>query len=116
MLERDWDGGRAYTQSKLAQILTTMEMAPELLPRGITINAVHPATYMPTNMVAGRFPPASPISAGVESLMHLVADPGLDHATGRYFNRLRDARADPQAYDEAARRRLRALSDELIAE
>ena len=69
---------------------------------------------MPTNMVVGRFPPASSIADGVESLMHLVADPALDGTTGRYFNRLQQARPDAQADDSGARAKLRALSAALI--
>ena len=36
---------------------------------------------------------------------------GLETVTGRYFNGQREARADPQAYEPEARRRLRALSE-----
>ena len=39
----------------------------------------------------------------------------LDGVTGRFFDGLRESRAKPQAYDPAARQRLRQLSDELIA-
>jgi NAD(P)-dependent dehydrogenase (short-subunit alcohol dehydrogenase family) len=113
MMLHDWDRARSYCRSKLAQILMTVDMAPDLAPRGIAINAVHPATFMPTNMVVGRFPPASSVDDGVESLMHLVADPALDGTTGRYFNRLQEARPDAQAEDAGARAKLRALSETL---
>jgi hypothetical protein len=42
--------------------------------------------------------------------MHLITG---DVGTGRYFNGLREARADAQAYDPQARRRLRELSGKL---
>jgi hypothetical protein len=69
---------------------------------------------MPTKMVieAGTTP-ASPLERGLEATRRLVADPGLDGVTGVYFNRTREAEPDPQARDAGARRRLRALSDEL---
>jgi hypothetical protein len=35
--------------------------------------------------------------------------------SGRFFNGLREARADAQAYDPDARARLQALSDELTS-
>jgi NAD(P)-dependent dehydrogenase (short-subunit alcohol dehydrogenase family) len=51
MLARNYTGGRAYTQSKLAQIMFTFDLARELDPARITANCLHPATYMPTTMV-----------------------------------------------------------------
>jgi len=57
--------------------------------------------------------PMSSVEEGAEAIMNLAASPGMDGRSGRYFNGLREARADPQAYDEAARQRLRAISLEL---
>ena len=51
MLTRGYTGGRAYAQSKLAQIMFTFDLARELDLRAITANSVHPATYMATTMV-----------------------------------------------------------------
>jgi len=51
MLSRDYSGGRAYTQSKLAQIMFTFDLASEQNPATITANCLHPATYMATTMV-----------------------------------------------------------------
>jgi NAD(P)-dependent dehydrogenase (short-subunit alcohol dehydrogenase family) len=114
MLLHGYSGGRAYCQRKLAQVLFTFDLAGELAGRGVTATCLHPATYMPTKMVieAGTIP-ANPLERGLEATRRLVADPGLDGVTGVYFNGLRQAEPDPQAHDPDARRRLRALSDEL---
>lgn len=53
MLEQHYDGVRAYRQSKLAQIMFTLDLAGELDPRRVTANCLHPATYMPTKIVRG---------------------------------------------------------------
>jgi NAD(P)-dependent dehydrogenase (short-subunit alcohol dehydrogenase family) len=114
MLERDYDPGRAYAQSKLAQIMHTFDLAAGHDPGIITANALHPATYMPTKMVLhARGSSLSSLEEGEEATERLVVDPELRDVTGRYFNGLREAPAQPQAYDEDARRRLRALSLEL---
>jgi NAD(P)-dependent dehydrogenase (short-subunit alcohol dehydrogenase family) len=114
MLEHGYSGVRAYCQSKLAQVLFTIDLAEQLEGRDVTVNSLHPATYMPTKMVrhAGATP-ASTIDQGAEATARLVADPDLDGVSGRYFNGLREARADGQAYDAEARRRLRQLSERL---
>jgi NAD(P)-dependent dehydrogenase (short-subunit alcohol dehydrogenase family) len=115
MLTRGYDGWRAYRQSKLAQILFTFDLADELKGRNVTANALHPATFMDTTMVRrSGMQPASKVEEGGEAILRLIASPGLEDKTGLYFNGLREARADPQAYDAAARGRLRALSFELV--
>jgi len=114
MLTRGYSGTRAYCQSKLAQIMFTIDLAGELQGAGVTVNALHPATYMNTTMVRrAGVPPISTVEQGAEAILNLAVGPALEGRTGLYFNRLREARADPQAYDAGARARLRALSLEL---
>jgi NAD(P)-dependent dehydrogenase (short-subunit alcohol dehydrogenase family) len=114
MLEARYDGVQAYCQSKLAQVMFTLDLAEELRDEGVTVNCLHPATYMPTKMVrATGARPASSLEEGVAATLRLVADPALDGMTGRYFDRTREARAHRQAYDRDARRRLRELSERL---
>ncbi|MFG1705797.1 SDR family NAD(P)-dependent oxidoreductase [Nonomuraea sp. M3C6] len=110
MLVKDYSGVRAYCQSKLAQVMFTVDLAEELAGSGVTANALHPATYMPTKMVAT---PASELREGVEATSRLVTDPELDGVSGRFFDGARPAHALDQAYDPDARARLRALSDSL---
>jgi NAD(P)-dependent dehydrogenase (short-subunit alcohol dehydrogenase family) len=117
MLERDYSGVRAYCQSKLAQVMFTIDLAEELADRGVTANCLHPATYMPTKIViAARGAAVSTLEEGVEATMRLIADPDLDGVTGRYFNGTEEAAAHEQAYDEDARRRLRELSERLTGQ
>jgi NAD(P)-dependent dehydrogenase (short-subunit alcohol dehydrogenase family) len=115
MLERAYDGVRAYRQSKLALVMFTFDLADELRDAGVTANCLHPATYMPTKMVLeAGVNPVSSLEQGLQATLRLVADADLDDVTGRYFDGQRDARAHPQAYDLDARRRLRELSTQLV--
>jgi NAD(P)-dependent dehydrogenase (short-subunit alcohol dehydrogenase family) len=115
MLEHGYDGGRAYRQSKLAQIMHAFDLAEELEGRGVTATALHPATFMDTKMVIeAGVTPASTVQEGLEATWRLVADPALDGVSGAYFNGTREVRADAQAYDLDARRRLRELSQRLV--
>jgi NAD(P)-dependent dehydrogenase (short-subunit alcohol dehydrogenase family) len=121
MAERDYEGFRAYVQSKLAQIMFTSELAHRLRAAGeerVTVNALHPATFMDTKMVRaglGR-PGRSEVAEGVQSLSRLVEDPALDGVSGTYFDQLEEGTAEGQAYDPDARRRLWELSEELTGE
>ena len=114
MLTRGYSGVRAYCQSKLAQILFTIDLAEEVKGRGVTVNCLHPASYMATTMVRqSGVEPMSTVEEGGEAILQLVELPALDGRTGLYFNGLRESRANAQAYDARARKRLRALSFEL---
>jgi NAD(P)-dependent dehydrogenase (short-subunit alcohol dehydrogenase family) len=114
MLTRTYDGARAYRQSKLAQVMFTFDLAEELRGSGVTVNCLHPATYMATTMVReAGVSPVSTVEEGADAILNLAVSPQLEGRSGLYFERKREARANAQAYDKAARDRLRALSLEL---
>jgi NAD(P)-dependent dehydrogenase (short-subunit alcohol dehydrogenase family) len=115
MITRNYSGSRAYAQSKLAQIMFSIDLAGELKGAGVTVNSLHPATYMNTTMVrAGGITPVSTVDVGGRAILHLATGDDVAHKSGLFFNGMNEARANPQAYDEAARKRLRQLSLELV--
>ncbi|TQS41770.1 SDR family NAD(P)-dependent oxidoreductase [Cryptosporangium phraense] len=110
LLERSYGGSRAYAQSKLAQIMWTFDLAAS----GVTANAIHPGTYMPTGMVAeAGVTPLTALEDGVAATARLVK---LEGISGKFFDGQREATADPTAYDPKAREYLRALTDKLLAD
>lgn len=113
MLRRHWDGVQAYCQAKLAQIMLTIDLAQALAGSGVTVNALHPASYMPTKIVTHLFTPQSTVAEGVANLARLVDDPKFDHATGGYYRLAQLAEPMAQALDPAARAQLRRISAEL---
>ena len=114
MLTKGYSGGRAYCQSKLAQIMFTIDLARELEGSGVTVNVVHPATYMDTTMVRqSGVEPISSVDEGADAILNLALSEKLAGTTGAFFNGQREAKALAQAYDPQARRRLREMSVEL---
>jgi NAD(P)-dependent dehydrogenase (short-subunit alcohol dehydrogenase family) len=115
MIEHGYTGTRAYGQSKLAQIMSGFELASRVPAAEVTVNSLHPATYMPTKMVLqeiGRH--VDSLETGVAATHRLVTDEGLATTTGRFFDRMREARADAQAYDPRARAELWERSLKLV--
>ena len=115
MLERNYNGIQAYCQSKLAQIAYGMALAERLDPAEVTVNSLHPSTFMPTKMVlAERGSAEDPLERGVEATYRLVTDPSLDGVSGALLR--------PRGGDGAAsvgagpgnRERLVELSQELV--
>jgi len=114
MMTKGYSGGRGYAQSKLAQVMMTIDMAPALEKQGILTYSLHPATTMATTMArALNVKPRSTIAEGVESVVNAIV---TNEPTGTYFNQLKPARANAQAYDAEAREKLRVLSERLIGE
>ncbi len=114
MLEKNFNSTQAYCQSKLALIMFTIDLAEKLKDENITVNSLHPGTYLDTNMVRNaNINPWGKPETGADAEVYLAASPELNHVTGKYFNIKSEAKADPQAYDKNARKRLWDLSVEL---
>jgi NAD(P)-dependent dehydrogenase (short-subunit alcohol dehydrogenase family) len=113
MIERGYSGTRAYCQSKLAQIMFAIDLDAELKTFGVSVNSLHPATYMDTTMVrqSGR-QPLSTVEEGAAAILKAALAPAAETG-GRFFNGLIEARANPQAYDAGARAALKTLSERL---
>ncbi|OJJ23182.1 hypothetical protein BKI52_02165 [marine bacterium AO1-C] len=108
----EWSAMRAYSQSKLAQVTYTLAMAKILDPILVRINALHPATAMPTKIVMNHFEPQSDLKDGVNSIVHLVES--NDQAIhGKFFAETTEARPNAQAEDEKAQQQLMELSRQL---
>ena len=97
MLTHGYSGVRAYCQSKLAQILFTVDLARELAGQNITVNCLHPATYMNTTMVRlSGVQPISTVEQGGAAILQLVESPALAGKSGLYFSGMQElARRSP---------------------
>jgi NAD(P)-dependent dehydrogenase (short-subunit alcohol dehydrogenase family) len=112
MLERGYSSGRAYGQSKLAQVMFTIDLAQELKGKGIVVQALHPATYMDTTMVrSAGGTPRSTVAEGADAVMNAIA---TSAPSGSFFIGQRvGTPPHAQAADAEARRQLRELSRKL---
>jgi NAD(P)-dependent dehydrogenase (short-subunit alcohol dehydrogenase family) len=115
MLTRGYSGVTAYRQSKLAMVAWTFDLAKRLAATGVTVNALHPASLMPTKMVLeAGWEVMSSVEEGLKATLRLVTDPALESVTGEYFDGLSLAKANAQAYDQQVQQRLAALSHKLV--
>lgn len=114
MLEKNFNAVQAYCQSKLALIMFTIDLAEKLKGENITVNSLHPGTYLNTNMVrSSNITPWGDPESGADAEVYLATSPKLNNITGKYFNVKSEARAESQAYNKQARKRLWEMSLEL---
>ena len=123
--ERSYSGGRAYNQSKLANVLFSYELARRLRTTAVTANALHPGVV--STSFGGEDPGRAqrlfvPImrpfmktpAQGAATSIHLAAAPDLEQMTGRYFANSRPKRSSRRSYDEATAARLWQVSADLV--
>ncbi|MGW9028662.1 SDR family NAD(P)-dependent oxidoreductase [Streptomyces sp. NPDC055722] len=112
-LTRGYSGMSAYCRSKFALAAHTFALAEELGDSGVSVNVLHPATYMDTAMVReGGIAPWNTVADGAPGVLALAT---RDLGTGGYFDGTRPARAHEQAYDREVQRRLAAVTGQLVA-
>ncbi len=116
---------RAYDNSKLANILFTMELARRLGGTGVTVNALHPgfvATGFAKNngkIIAALVSIFAPLVArspakGAETSIYLASSPSIEGITGKYFYDSHVIPAAPQATDTVVARKLWDVSAEMV--
>ncbi|WP_225840035.1 SDR family NAD(P)-dependent oxidoreductase [Streptomyces sp. NK08204] len=111
-LTRDYSGVSAYCRSKLALATHTFTLAEELAGTGVSVNVLHPATYMDTVMVReSGIAPWNSVADGAPGVLALAT---RDLGTGGYFDGNRPARAHEAAYDPEVRERLAAVTEQLL--
>ena len=116
---------RAYSRSKLAEVLFTRELARRLQGTGVTVNSVHPgavatniwdrapAYTRPVFALAKRIAMISP-EAGAATIVYLASSPDVAGKTGLYFEQNRPKTPSPLAQDDALAARLWDESASLV--
>jgi len=123
--ERHYGGMEAYGNSKLANLLFTIELARRLKGTGVTVNALHPGfvnTGFAKNngaLVATVFGAVAPLIArppekGAATSIYLALSPEVQSITGKYFSDSKMVRTAPQAADTAVAKRLWEISAEMV--
>jgi NAD(P)-dependent dehydrogenase (short-subunit alcohol dehydrogenase family) len=112
----------AYSQSKLANIMWTYELARRLEGTGVTANCLHPGAVTTSfgnsiplmNWVyrlGGRFMRTP--EKGAETVIYLASSPEVEGVTGKYFQDCKPIKSVPRSYDREDARRLWQVSAEL---
>ncbi|MGB0523702.1 MAG: SDR family oxidoreductase [Flammeovirgaceae bacterium] len=122
-LERDYSNIKAYSNSKLANILFTHELAKKLKETPVTVNALHPGVvnsnfaenssmFLKTMMVLAR-PFMVSIEKGAETSIYLASSEEVAGISGRYFVRKKAKAPSADASNPALAKKLWDISLEL---
>lgn len=114
---------RAYAQSKLANVMFTIELARRLEGSGVTVNCFHPG-FVKTNMAVGDnkivgflkpliFRTGIPVEEGAETAIFLASSPDVDGVSGKYFYKKKERNTSSKAKVVEDQKRLWDLSEKL---
>ena len=123
--ERSYSGARAYSQSKLANVLFTYELARRLPVSSVTANALHPGLTRtgfgaedPAGVQRRLVPLLRPFmqspAQGAETSIYLASTPDVERVTGGYFVNRKPKLSAKASRDQAAAARLWRVSAELV--
>jgi retinol dehydrogenase 14 len=122
---RSYSGARAYSQSKLANVLFSYELARRLHGRSVTANAVHPGVVStsfgaedPATVQRVFIPFLRPFmktpAQGASTSVHVASAPDLEQVTGRYFADSKPKTSSKHSYDLTTAARLWQISADLV--
>jgi NAD(P)-dependent dehydrogenase (short-subunit alcohol dehydrogenase family) len=124
--ERRYSGQQAYSQSKLANVLFTYELARRLDGTGVTGTVLHPGVVR-TGFAAEDPSPMWKLSLplirlflktpekGAATSIYLASSPEVEGVTGTYFADSKPKASSPASHDNAAAARLWQISLDLVA-
>lgn len=107
--ERDYSGYDAYAQSKLFNIMFTIDSATS-----VRSNSLDPGVIATKLLHAGWSLAGDDVSVGGEEVYETVMEIARNGWNGEYFENLRPARCSPVAGDAAARLELAELTGEML--
>ena len=121
--EKKYSGYHAYSQSKLANVLFTYQLAKKLEGTGVTVNTLHPGVVRTGfgkdqgGLMSIGVRIGSPFMMSAESaaraVIYLATSPELEGVTGKFFSKGHEKKSSTQSYDTAAAERLWKVSAEL---
>ena len=122
--ERRYSGQEAYSQSKLANVMFTYELARRVEGTGVTATVLHPgvvrtgfAAEDPSPMLKVFLPVIRLLlktpEKGAATSIYLASSPEIAGVTGKYFAGGKPKTSSPSSYDTAAASRLWQISLDL---
>jgi NAD(P)-dependent dehydrogenase (short-subunit alcohol dehydrogenase family) len=123
MLKKKYSAIPAASQSKLAQVMFTLELARRLEGTGVTVNALHPGLVksgitreLPFFMRTMLNLVSTTPEKGARTTLHLAASPEVENVSGQFIGpKRKPLKLAAQANEPEARRRLWDLSVEMTA-
>jgi len=122
--QHGYNAMKAYSMSKLMNVLFTYELSRRLQGKNVTANCLHPG-FVASNFavnngwwvrlgmafLSGRIS----VEEGAKCSIYLASSPEVQRLSGKYFNYdIKEQRSSEESYDETEAKRLWDVSEQLV--
>jgi NAD(P)-dependent dehydrogenase (short-subunit alcohol dehydrogenase family) len=97
--DQNFDGYKAYADSKLMLIYLTYYLADELNGNGVTVNVLHPGVITTKMLLNGFNMTGEDVTVGAETSVFLATSPEVEEITGKYFDKKVPVPSSRLSYD-----------------
>jgi NAD(P)-dependent dehydrogenase (short-subunit alcohol dehydrogenase family) len=122
--EKKFNGWQAYSDSKLENVLFTIELARRLEGSNVTANCLHPGFVKTafgsgnTGFIASLLSVAQNLvaitpEAGADTIIYLASSSDVEGVTGKYFEKRKVKASSPASLDQSTQKKLWDVSAKL---
>ena len=124
LMSKNYGPMKAYSASKLANILFTYELARRLKGTKVTVNALHPGVVRTRFYSANSFglrmgmamitPFMINAQKGAQTSIYLASSPEIEGVTGKYFAKSKPVDSNKISYNKDVAKQLWDISERLV--
>jgi NAD(P)-dependent dehydrogenase (short-subunit alcohol dehydrogenase family) len=112
--EKEYKGTRAYSLSKLGNMMVTFYLAEKYAGSGVTFNCLHPGVVDTKLLRSSYKVPGIDLETGAKTSVYLACSTGVEGVTGRYFDECKEIQPSALVLDKGERQRFMDVTNKML--
>lgn len=112
--EKDYKGSRAYSLSKMGNVMATFSLAEKLEGSGVTVNCLHPGVVDTKLLRVSYNIPGVSTEDGSRTSVFLASSSAVEGITGKYFDDCKQANPSPVSLDKEERKKFMDITNQML--